>query len=147
MRYCYPPDPNTKKPHFTPPAGACDTHFHVFGPPEEFPFVATHEYTPPAAPLEHYQKMATIIGIERAVVVQPSVHGLDNLLVPFGTLLFLDRYLELTWIVGERDGAWATDSGPWSALDFIDRADDVLVTTGPHRNCAEPPAAVPATQT
>lgn len=26
-----------------------------------------------------------------------SVHGLDNLLVPFGTLLFLDRYLELPW--------------------------------------------------
>lgn len=26
-----------------------------------------------------------------------SVHGLDNLLVPFGTLLFLDRYLALTW--------------------------------------------------
>jgi dolichol kinase len=27
-----------------------------------------------------------------------SVHGLDNLLVPFGTLLFLDRYLELSWV-------------------------------------------------
>ena len=78
MTYCYPPDPNTKKPHFTPPAEACDTHFHVFGPPEKFPFVSTHEYTPPAAPLEHYQKMAAIIGMERAVVVQPSVHGLDN---------------------------------------------------------------------
>lgn len=78
MPYCYPPDPNTKKPHFTPPAEACDTHFHVFGPPENFPFVSTHEYTPPAAPLEHYKKMAAIIGIERAVVVQPSVHGLDN---------------------------------------------------------------------
>ncbi len=26
-----------------------------------------------------------------------SVHGLDNLLVPFGTLLFLDRYLDLSW--------------------------------------------------
>lgn len=26
-----------------------------------------------------------------------SVHGLDNLLVPFGTLLFLDRYLPLEW--------------------------------------------------
>ena len=26
-----------------------------------------------------------------------SVHGLDNLLVPFGTLLFLERYLELSW--------------------------------------------------
>jgi len=78
MPYCYPPDPNTRKPHTALPANACDTHFHVFGPPEQFPFVATHEYTPPAAPLEHYLKMIAVIGIERAVVVQPSVHGLDN---------------------------------------------------------------------
>jgi 2-pyrone-4,6-dicarboxylate lactonase len=78
MPYCYPPDPNTRKPTFTPPPNACDTHFHIFGPPESFPFVSTHEYTPPAAPLEHYLKMIEIIGIERAVVVQPSVHGLDN---------------------------------------------------------------------
>jgi 2-pyrone-4,6-dicarboxylate lactonase len=78
MPYCYPPDPNTRKPRFTPPPNSCDTHFHVFGPPEQFPFVSTHEYTPPAAPLEHYLKMIAAIGIERAVVVQPSVHGLDN---------------------------------------------------------------------
>ena len=78
MPYCYPPDPNTRKPKFTPPPNSCDTHFHVFGPPEQFPFVSTHEYTPPAAPLEHYLKMIAMIGIERAVVVQPSVHGLDN---------------------------------------------------------------------
>ena len=57
MPYCYPPDPNTRQPHFTPPANSCDTHFHVFGPPEVFPFLSTHEYTPPAAPLEHYLKM------------------------------------------------------------------------------------------
>jgi predicted TIM-barrel fold metal-dependent hydrolase len=73
-----PPDPNTRKPSFTPPPSSCDTHFHVFGPPETFPFLSTHEYTPPAAPLEHYLKMAAVIGVERAVVVQPSVHGLDN---------------------------------------------------------------------
>jgi 2-pyrone-4,6-dicarboxylate lactonase len=78
MPYCYPPDPNTRTPEFTPPANACDTHFHVFGPPEVFPFLSTPEYTPPAAPLEHYQKMLAVIGVERAVVVQPSVHGLDN---------------------------------------------------------------------
>jgi predicted TIM-barrel fold metal-dependent hydrolase len=78
MPYCYPPDPNTRKPFFTPPPKSCDTHFHVFGPPEVFPFVSTHEYTPPAAPLEHYLKMLSVLGVERAVVVQPSVHGLDN---------------------------------------------------------------------
>jgi len=77
MAYCLPPDPNTRKPSFTPPSNSCDTHFHIFGPPEIFPFQST-EYTPPAAPLEHYLKMTEVIGIERGVVVQPSVHGLDN---------------------------------------------------------------------
>jgi predicted TIM-barrel fold metal-dependent hydrolase len=78
LRYCMPPDPNTRKPKMTPPPGACDTHFHIFGPPEEFPFAPTRQYTPPAAPLEHYLKMTDVIGVSRGVVVQPSVHGLDN---------------------------------------------------------------------
>ncbi|MBI2358654.1 MAG: amidohydrolase family protein [Deltaproteobacteria bacterium] len=78
MRYCMPPDPNPKKPGFTMPPKSCDTHFHVFGPPEKFPFAPTRQYTPPAAPLEHYLAVAAVVGIERGVVVQPSVHGLDN---------------------------------------------------------------------
>jgi 2-pyrone-4,6-dicarboxylate lactonase len=78
MHYCMPPDPNTRKPSFSPPADSCDTHFHIFGPPEEFPFAPTRQYTPPAAPLEHYLNMTAVIGIDRGVVVQPSVHGLDN---------------------------------------------------------------------
>jgi 2-pyrone-4,6-dicarboxylate lactonase len=78
MPYCYPPDPNTREPNCALPSNACDTHFHVFGPPERFPFVSMHEYAPPAAPLEHYLKMIAVIGVEHAVVVQPSVHGLDN---------------------------------------------------------------------
>ncbi|HEY2989336.1 MAG TPA: amidohydrolase family protein [Candidatus Binatia bacterium] len=78
MRYCMPPDPNTRKPSFALLARSCDTHFHIFGPPEEFPFAPTRQYTPPAAPLEHYLNMAAVTGIERGVVVQPSVHGLDN---------------------------------------------------------------------
>jgi predicted TIM-barrel fold metal-dependent hydrolase len=78
MRYCMPPDPNTRKPSWAPPPKSCDTHFHVFGPPDKFDFAPTREYTPPAGPLEHYLNMLKAIGIERAVVVQPSVHGLDN---------------------------------------------------------------------
>lgn len=78
MRYCLPPDPNTKTPSFVPPPNSCDTHFHVFGPPEEFPFAPTRQYTPPAAPLEHYFHMTEVVGIQRGMVVQPSVHGLDN---------------------------------------------------------------------
>lgn len=40
MRYCMPPDPNTKKPGFIPPAKFCDTHFNIFGPPDKSPLPA-----------------------------------------------------------------------------------------------------------
>jgi predicted TIM-barrel fold metal-dependent hydrolase len=74
----FPPDPNPKTPRFAVPAGTCDTHFHVFGPPEVFPYVASRLYTPPAAPIEHYLSMAKAIGMERGVLVVPAVHGFEN---------------------------------------------------------------------
>jgi len=78
LRVCMPPDPNPKKPKFTPPPGACDTHCHIFGPPEVFPYSDRRRYTPPAAPFEHYMMLLDIIGIDRGIVVQPNVHDTDN---------------------------------------------------------------------
>jgi predicted TIM-barrel fold metal-dependent hydrolase len=73
-----PPDPNTRPPHWTLPEGACDSQFHVFGPPDKFPYAENRRYTPPAAPIEHYWNVQTITGLSRAVVVQPTAHGVDN---------------------------------------------------------------------
>jgi len=73
-----PPDPNTRTPEFKAPAGACDTHCHVFGPGDIFPFAATRKYTPPDAPKESLEKLHQVLGIERAVIVQASCHGTDN---------------------------------------------------------------------
>src|SRR5689334_25417116 len=73
-----PPDPNTRPPHWTLPAGACDSQFHVFGPPDIFPYADSRRYTPPAAPFEHYLNVMAITGLSRAVVVQPTAHGFDN---------------------------------------------------------------------
>ena len=78
LRVPFPPDPNPKKPRFTVPPGTIDTHFHVMGPPEVFPFVDSRLYTPPAAPIEHYLAMAKAIGIGRGVFVAPAVHGFEN---------------------------------------------------------------------
>lgn len=78
LKVPFPPDPNPRKPRFTPPPGTCDTHFHVFGPPEVFPYVESRLYTPPAAPIEHYLSMAKAIGMERGVLVVPAVHGFEN---------------------------------------------------------------------
>jgi predicted TIM-barrel fold metal-dependent hydrolase len=73
-----PPDPNTRAPDWALPEGAWDTHFHVFGPPERFPFAATRRYEPPPAPIEDYWRMAGVTGLARGVIVQPTAHGFDN---------------------------------------------------------------------
>ncbi|HXQ53343.1 MAG TPA: amidohydrolase family protein [Stellaceae bacterium] len=78
LKVPFPPDPNPKKPRFAVPPGTCDTHFHIMGPPEVFPYVASRLYTPPAAPVEHYLSMAKAIGMERGVMVVPAVHGFEN---------------------------------------------------------------------
>ncbi|MDX1485362.1 MAG: amidohydrolase family protein [Alphaproteobacteria bacterium] len=74
----YPPDPNPRPPKFVPPAGTCDTHFHVYGPPHLYPYVEDRRSTPPAAPIEHYLAMAGVLGIARGVLVQPNVHGFET---------------------------------------------------------------------
>src|SRR6185436_3813248 len=37
---------------------ACDSHFHVFGPEERYPYSSDLRYTPPNAPLEDYLEHA-----------------------------------------------------------------------------------------
>ena len=73
-----PPDPNPRPPGWALPPGACDSHFHVFGPPDRFPYAATRRYEPPAAPIEQYWKVQKTTGLARGIVVQPTAHGTDN---------------------------------------------------------------------
>jgi predicted TIM-barrel fold metal-dependent hydrolase len=73
-----PPDPDTRTPKFKVPAGTCDTHCHVFGPGEDFPYAATRKYTPPDAEKEKLQILHGTLGVDRAVIVQASCHGTDN---------------------------------------------------------------------
>ena len=60
------------------PAGAVDCHAHVCGPAQEFPYAEERIYTPPDATLGQYQSLLSMLGIDRAVLVQPSVYGTDN---------------------------------------------------------------------
>ena len=78
LRVNLPWDPNPRKPRFTPPPHTCDTHFHVWGPPDRFPYAESRRYTPPAAPIEHFWAMATVIGVERGFLLHASAHGFDN---------------------------------------------------------------------
>jgi len=65
-------------PAYKAPPGACDTHFHVFGPLDRYPVATRSRYEPPYAPLEEYVQLARTLGIERMVFVQPSAYGTDN---------------------------------------------------------------------
>lgn len=78
MKTIAPPDPNTRTPTYTVPPNSCDTHCHVFGPGDIFPFDDARKYTPPDSPKEELRKLHDILGIDRAVIVQASCHGMDN---------------------------------------------------------------------
>ncbi len=75
---CRPPNPTPRPPRFRAPPGTTDCHFHIFGPADQFPFVSERAYTPPDASPAAYRHLAQTLGIERAVLVQASVYGLDN---------------------------------------------------------------------
>ncbi len=68
----------TEPPRAKAPPNACDCHAHVFGDADRYPFSAARGYTPPPATLAQYRAMLDVLGIERAVIVQPSVYGTDN---------------------------------------------------------------------
>ena len=70
--------PNPRPPRFPVPADACDCHAHVFGPVSRYPYVPQRTYTPPDAPLSAYRRMLDTLGIDRGILVQPSVYGTDN---------------------------------------------------------------------
>lgn len=78
MLHCPPADPHPRAPRFRPPAGAWDAHAHVFGPESAYPYSPKRGYTPPDAPLAAYDRLHRTLGVERGVLTQPSVYGVDN---------------------------------------------------------------------
>src|SRR5215211_5920348 len=75
---CAAPDRTPHRPRIPFPRGACDTHAHIFGPAAQFPYAAERIYTPPDSTWADYCALLRTLGVERAVLVQPSVYGTDN---------------------------------------------------------------------
>src|SRR5210317_592591 len=75
--YCQPPDRNTLSPSFKLPMNTCDTHVHIFDS-TKYPYQKNRSYTPHECNLNDLAKMHTRLGVERAVLIQASVHGIDN---------------------------------------------------------------------
>lgn len=59
------------------PRGSVDTHLHIFDS-TVFPYDSSRSYTPGTANYAEMRVMHRSLGIERSVLVQPSVYGIDN---------------------------------------------------------------------
>jgi predicted TIM-barrel fold metal-dependent hydrolase len=72
------------KVNFAMPALACDCHTHIFGEAAKFPFAARRGYTPPPALPAEMRAFHRGLGVERVVIVTPSVYGTDNAATVYG---------------------------------------------------------------
>jgi 2-pyrone-4,6-dicarboxylate lactonase len=75
---CAPPDPAPRRPKVAFPPLACDCHAHILGPASRFAYSPDRIYTPPDCVVPDFRAMLAALGAERAVLVQPSVYGIDN---------------------------------------------------------------------
>ena len=64
------------EPKLQAPAGACDTHMHVYD--RRYPTAPTAAFTPPDALLSDYAAVRDRLRLGRTIVVQPSTYGTDN---------------------------------------------------------------------
>jgi len=86
-------DAQPQAPRLRLPPGACDAHVHVFGPPERFAYSPLSQIRPVAAPRDTLYALHRTLGIERCVIVQSMVHGLDNRVVEDAVAHGQGRYL------------------------------------------------------
>ena len=85
-RPCPGPDYDFRAPKIRPPAGACCTQAHVFGPADRFPYSEGRGYTPPDAPIDTYLKLLDTLGLDRGVIVHGSAYGSDGLELSSGVV-------------------------------------------------------------
>jgi 2-pyrone-4,6-dicarboxylate lactonase len=71
-------DPEPSRPTFTVPSGSVDTHCHVFGPGDRFPYSPARKYTPADATKEDLFALRDLLGFSANVIVQGTCHGSDN---------------------------------------------------------------------
>lgn len=75
---CQAPDQALKKPGLVLCENATDCHAHICGPQSLYPYIPNRIYTPPDALLSQYQALLDNLGVQRSVLVQPSIYGTDN---------------------------------------------------------------------
>ena len=89
---CDGPDATPRKPRLEAPRGSIDCHAHIFGPVSRYPYSPKRLFTPRDVSVRQYRQLLGALGIERAVLVTPSVYGMDN-----------ERQLD---VLNEMQGQW-----------------------------------------
>lgn len=92
----YNPDPAPAR--LKLPQGACDSHVHVFGPRNRFPYAPDRRATPVEAPKESLFALHRLLGIQRCVIVQSVTHGFDNGVVEDAIAAGGGRYLGIALV-------------------------------------------------
>ena len=70
-----PPVRDTRKPRLKAPPGACDTHFHIFGPQARFPFNPNRPLDVEDSTFDDLMKLHDTLGVSRGVIVQSLMQG------------------------------------------------------------------------
>jgi predicted TIM-barrel fold metal-dependent hydrolase len=66
----------SEKPHFVPPPGATDCHFHTYD--KQYPVIKGATLLPDDALPDDYRVLQRRLGTTRGVIIQPSTYGTDN---------------------------------------------------------------------
>ncbi len=76
MVYAADPGP---RPRLIAPPKSCECHSHVYGPVDKYPYAPGQGRSlHPDASVTEYRGVLDNLGIERAIIVQPSAYGTDN---------------------------------------------------------------------
>lgn len=91
-RICLPPQSEYTAVNFAVPAGACDSHVHIFGPFTQFPLAEDRSYTPQEFSANQFATHLDRIGFTRGVLVTASVCGTNNGSLLQGLEQYPDRF-------------------------------------------------------
>jgi 2-pyrone-4,6-dicarboxylate lactonase len=100
-----PPDPKPTRPSVSLPPLACDSHFHIFGPVNKFPYAPNRTFTPPDAPKEALLRLHEFLGFERGVFIQSACHGTDHGAVLDALALSPGRYKAVALLAADTSAA------------------------------------------
>ncbi len=86
------PDPNTRTPTFKCPPGTVDTHIHLFGPAEKYPWDPNTYYTARDATPEMNIALQDKLGFANAVIVSGGAYGRNTKHLSDTLTRFPDRF-------------------------------------------------------